>query len=297
MVLLVFVIFFNLLPDIRVDSKKVSRGWYNFDMETIEEPVAEETPSPEIPEVIAPQRLPFWRRPWLLVFLPVVFFALGIGSGYLVWGHRWNPAIPGGTVKADTNIAAEPTVEITIPEKLTRYEIPLGNAPVWGKEDAPITLVEFSDYQCPYCKQWYDEVLSPLMAEYPDKVRFVYRDFPLASIHDEAVGAAAAARCAGEQDKYWEYHNALFDRTYGLGDDSYEKYAQDLKLDMSAFNKCVTDGRYRQEVTDGIQEASTLGVRSTPTFFLNGIPIEGALPYSFFKQVIDLELAGKLPKE
>jgi protein-disulfide isomerase len=257
-----------------------------------------ETPSPEIPspEISVPPRIPFWRKLAMLFVFPVVFFVLGLGAGYLVWGHNWSAAIPGGTVKAN-GITPEPTLEITIPETLTRYDVPLGNAPVWGNENAPITLVEFSDYQCPFCKQWYDEVLARLMAEYPDKLRFVYRDFPLASIHEEAVGAAAAARCAGEQDKYWEYHNALFDRTYGLGGDSYEKYAQDLGLDMTAFNSCVTEGRYRQEITDGIQEASKLGVRSTPTFFLNGIPIEGALPYTFFKQVIDLELAGKLPKE
>jgi protein-disulfide isomerase len=264
-------------------------------METIETP-SPEIPAPEAPEITVPPRVPFWRKPALLILLPVMFFALGLGSGYLVWGHNWSAAIPGGTVIAN-EITPEPTLEITIPETLTRYDVPLGNAPVWGNENAPITLVEFSDYQCPYCKQWYDEVLARLMAEYPDKLRFVYQDFPLASIHEEAVGAAAAARCAGEQDKYWEYHNALFDRTYGLGGDSYEKYAQDLGLDMTAFISCVTEGRYRQEITDGIQEASKLGVRSTPTFFLNGIPIEGALPYTFFKQVIDLELAGKLPKE
>jgi protein-disulfide isomerase len=265
-------------------------------METIEVP-SSESPAPEVPEVTVPPAAPFWQRPWLLALLPVLFFALGIVSGYLVWGYHWNPSIPGGAAKVAKNATAEPTVELNIPEKLTRYDVPLGNAPVWGNENAPITLVEFSDYQCPYCKQWYDEVLARLMADYPDKVRFVYRDFPLASIHEEAVGAAAAARCAGEQDKYWEYHNALFDRTYGLGGESYAKYAQDLGLDMTEFNKCISEGRYRQEITDGIQEATKLGVRSTPTFFLNGIPIEGALPYTFFKQVIDLELAGKLPKE
>jgi protein-disulfide isomerase len=226
--------------------------------------------------------------------LPILFFVLGLGSGYLIWGRTISK--PGGTAQA--NYQPEPTLELTVPEKLTRYDINIEGAPSYGPEDAAITLVEFSDYQCPYCKQWYDEVLARLLEEYPDQLRFVYRDFPLTSIHSEAISAAVAARCAGEQEKYWEYHNALFTDTYGLSSDAYPKYAADLGLKMDDFNTCVQEDRYRDAVLASMEEAqSQFYVGSTPTFFLNGIPIEGALPYTFFKQVIDLELAGKLPKE
>lgn len=258
-------------------------------METTELP-----PNPEpLEQGPTHQRAPFARQNWLLLVLPVVFFAFGLVSGYLIWGRTVSK--PGGVAQA--TYAPEPTLEITIPETLTRYDIPIGDAPVFGPDDAAITLIEFSDYQCPFCKKWYDEVLARLLAEYPGQIRFVYRDFPLDGIHSEAINAAVAARCAGEQGKYWEYHNAIFDDAYGLGKDAYPRYAQDVGLNLGDFNTCVSEDRYRAAVVQSMEEAATtFMVRSTPTFFLNGIPIEGALPYMFFKQVIDLELEGKLPK-
>jgi protein-disulfide isomerase len=225
------------------------------------------------------------NRPWLVwaVILPIVF-ALGLGTGYVVWGKNSASTEPGSAV-------------VQVPESVTRYNIPTDGDPSIGAENAKITIIEFSDYQCPYCKRWNDEVFDRLLQEYPDDVRFVYRDFPLTSIHPEAFPAAEAANCAGEQGDYWQYHRALFSEKYGLGQSAYEKYAAELSLDTNAFAQCLSENRYSDEITADMNFAADLGISSTPTFFVNGIALVGAQPYDVFKQVIDLELAGKIPNQ
>jgi len=237
---------------------------------TPEEPVTEDKFTINIP-----------KRGLSFILLLLIFFGMGMGSGYLVWGYAWP--------------TPEPTVEITIPENLKRFDVSVDDDPFIGPEDAPITIIEFSDYQCPYCTKWHDEVFQKLIKEFPDDVRIVYRDFPLSSIHPSATAAAEAANCANEQGKYWEYHSALFGEKYGLGSDAFVKYAQDLGLDIDAFSQCVDERRYADEVQADYEYAAQLGISSTPTFFLNGIPIVGAQPYDLFKQVIEKELAGEIP--
>jgi protein-disulfide isomerase len=225
---------------------------------------------------------PVQSRIWICFLLLPVFFGLGLGSGYLLWGR---------SAKTTTD-----TAEIQIPDKVTRYDVPVDDDPSLGPANAPITIIEFSDYECPYCRKWYDDVFDRLMTEYPGKIRFVYRDFPLISMHPDAVPAAEAADCAGEQDDYWKYHDALFSMKYSLGSDAYLQYAADLGLDVDAFKRCVAEHRYADEVQADFNYATNLGINSTPTFFLNGIPIVGAQPYDIFKQVVDKELAGEIPK-
>ena len=242
------------------------------------EPGAEPAPSQDTSFLSRLERL--WAA-WYVI-IPIVF-ALGMAAGYYLWGRAAAPAA-----------AASAAVEI--PESVTRYDIPTDGDPSIGPEDAKITIVEFSDYQCPYCKRWHDQVFGQLMKEYADEVRFVYRDFPLTSIHPQAFPAALAANCAGEQNAYWDYHEALFSQKYELGQDAYEKYAAELGLDTTSFVQCLEDGRYSDEVNGDMTFAADLGITSTPTFFINGIPMVGAQPYDIFKQVIDLELAGKIPQ-
>lgn len=217
-----------------------------------------------------------------MVILPTVF-ALGLGTGYFVWGRNLASA-------------QATTAEIQVPENVRRYDIPTDGEPSIGPADAKITIVEFSDYQCPFCKRWHDEVFGRLLQDYPEQVRIVYRDFPLTSIHPEAYPAAEAAHCAGEQGAYWPYHSALFSQKYGLGASAYEKYAVELGLDTSAFAQCQSEDRYSSEIAADLDFASGLGISSTPTFFINGVALIGAQPYDVFKQIIDLELAGKIPK-
>ncbi|MBM3150589.1 MAG: DsbA family protein [Chloroflexi bacterium] len=224
----------------------------------------------------------------LMIAMPI-FFGLGMGTGYFIWGKDVDT--PAAAQAGPTALAVTPTV--AVPQQATRYDVPVDDDPSIGPEDAPITIIEFSDYQCPYCQKWHVETFEQLMANYPGQIRLVYRDFPLNG-HPEAIPAAVAANCAGEQGQYWEYHNALFTYEYELGSEGYNQYAADLGLDTEAFRLCIEENRYYDEVMADLQYATQIGVRATPTFFINGIPVEGAYPFAYFQQIIDLELAGDL---
>lgn len=162
-------------------------------------------------------------------------------------------------------------------------------APVRGKADAPITIVEFSDFQCPFCRSVV-ATLKQLAARYPDKVRLVFRDFPIPSLHPDAPLAHEAARCAGEQGQFWPYHDLLFERT-NVNATALKGYAADLKLDDKKFAECLDSGRARAAVSADVAEGTRLGVSGTPTFFINGTPLVGNVPLADFQRAIERELA------
>jgi protein-disulfide isomerase len=162
--------------------------------------------------------------------------------------------------------------------------------PSQGPENAPVTIVEFSDYQCPYCQMWHEQVLSRLMTEYAGKIRFIYRDFPLGG-HPEAQPAAEAANCAGDQNAYWEFQDSIFSGLYGYGRSAYEQYALDLGLDIDKFSTCLDNRKYQAEVQEDYSDAIALGVQSTPTFFINDRQVVGAQPFETFQQIVEAELA------
>ena len=206
----------------------------------------------------------------IFIFLIPIVFILGLGAGYLIWGNR----------------AAADTQNSSYILNLADDDASIGPA------DAPITIVEFSDYQCPYCKKWYDDVFSRLLSDYPNQIRFVYRDFPLYQIHPGAEPAAEAAECAGDQNAYWQYHNALFSNKYDLTSDGFIQYATELGLDTNSFASCMSSATHQSEVIKDLQDAINIGVQSTPTFFSNGFQVVGAQPYETFKNIIDQLLAG-----
>jgi len=172
----------------------------------------------------------------------------------------------------------------------SRVQVSVDDDPMLGAKNAPVTIIEFSDYQCPYCRVWHEQVFGELIATYGAKVRFVYRDFPLDEPHPEARPAAIAATCAGEQGKYWEYHNLLFTSDIGLGAEARAAFAQRLGLDLERFGTCVARSATNDEVDGDLQDAFDIGVRGTPTFFINGRPLVGAQPLEAFASIIDDEL-------
>ncbi|NOZ58286.1 MAG: thioredoxin domain-containing protein [Euryarchaeota archaeon] len=181
-------------------------------------------------------------------------------------------------------------------EEPRRVEVSQDDDPAIGPEDAPVVIVEFSDYQCPYCRKFAMETLDRILEEYRGRVRFVYRDFPLESIHAYALKAAEAANCAGEQGRYFEYHDLLFERQEdwsSRGEAAFLEYAQQLGLDAESFSSCLSSGKYEEEVRKDLQDGMRAGVRGTPAFFINGIPLSGAQPFEAFKAIIDAELARK----
>ncbi len=228
--------------------------------------------------------------------LVVLAFVIGILTGYIVWGRS---PIQTQTVIDNQPAAQAPVVEVpgaTQPPQFTRYDIPADGFPGIGPDNAPIVIVEFSDFQCPFCKRFHDETYEQLLAAYPDKIRFVYRHLPLTSIHPEAFPSAEASMCANEQNTFWEYHDKIFENQDKLGRELYLQIASDLMLDTTAFEGCLNAGKYKDLIQQDSDFALNLGVQSTPTFFINGLALVGAQPLSAFTQIIDKELAGEIPK-
>lgn len=161
--------------------------------------------------------------------------------------------------------------------------------PSVGGKDAPITIVEFGDFQCPFCRAA-EKSLQQVHEKYGDKVRLVYMDFPL-GIHTHALDAANAARCAGEQDKFWQYHDALFADQSKLAPADLKVTAAKLGLDAKKFDACFDKTKYQSGIRQDVAQGSSLGVTGTPTFFINGREISGAQRAKNFEDIINDELA------
>lgn len=256
-------------------------------MPTRKKTTVEELP----PEPVQAEETFTFKATHFYAVLVVLAFSMGILIGYLTWGR----ASAAQTVAAQSSSpVAEAPVDTPAPQYV-RYKIPTDGFPSTGPADAPITVVEFADFQCPFCRQWQQQTYQPLMAAYPGKIRIVFRNFPLTSIHPNAMPAAEAAQCANEQNAFWPYHDKLFS-SENLGDDIYKQYAQELNLDMTKFEDCLTNHKYAQTIQADSDFAVNLGINSTPTFFINGLAVIGAQPLDVFKQVIDKELAGEIPQ-
>jgi protein-disulfide isomerase len=238
-----------------------------------------------------------------------------LAPGLFVAGYFTNAAVDdgGGTSAAAANPGtsgqtgtqvAQPTA--TAPAIVAAS---VDDDPAWGPEDAPVTIIEFSDFECPYCDRFFSETYPQIKQDYEGQIRFVYRDFPLSSIHPWAQKAAEAGECANEQGKFWEYHDVVFQSQTNIND-SYQTAAQSgdasaglaaavdalkglapgVGLDSTAFDQCLDSGKYTAEVQKDYQDGLSYGVTGTPAFFINGVAVIGAQPYANFKAVIDAAL-------
>lgn len=196
-----------------------------------------------------------------------------------------------------------------LPEQNARVEVDADDDAVFGDKNAPVEIIEFSDYQCPFCRKFWTETYSQIKKEYVDsgKVKFVYRDFPLDSIHPAATPAAIAAECAREKGgdaAYFKMHDKIFSegnildggsptapvtKTAQFGPAELKKWAKELGYDIAS---CLDSNKYKDEVQKDMADGSAAGVRGTPAFFVNGKLLSGAQPFSAFKQAIDAELSG-----
>ena len=185
-------------------------------------------------------------------------------------------------------------VNLTLPyPELPRFEVSVDDDPSIGPVDAPVTIVQFAEFQCPYCGKA-RESLAQVEKAYPGKVRFVFRDFPL-GFHDRAIPAAVAANCAGKQDpaKYWKVHDILMTNQRALQEPDLERAAQEAGVDMAKWKSCRTEVAMEEEVKKDMADGEAVGVSGTPAFFVNGIFLNGAVPFERFKSIIDRELAKK----
>lgn len=160
-----------------------------------------------------------------------------------------------------------------------------------GGEKAPITIVMFSDYECPYCSRA-ESTVAEVAKAYGDKVRLVFRNYPL-PFHANARPAAEAALCANAQGKFWQFHDKLFAQQANLNAETYKKIAGEVGLDQAKFEQCVAKNEFRAAIDQDVADASAVGVSGTPAFFINGRMLSGAQPFDKFKEIIDQELAAK----
>ncbi len=164
--------------------------------------------------------------------------------------------------------------------------------PAWGPEGAAVTIEAFSDFQCPYCKKFAEETLPLLRETYGEKVRFVFRDYPLASIHPLAAKAAEAAGCVQDQGLFWEYHDLLYKNQESLSEATLADYAEDAGADLTQFNDCLASSKKTFEVLMDVQDAQRAGINGTPAFLVNGLLVSGAQPFELFQSLIDQTLAA-----
>jgi len=183
---------------------------------------------------------------------------------------------------------------------LTTKEIGIGHLPILGNKGAKVTIVEFSDFQCPFCSSLWKDTLPQIKKDYIDtgKVKFAYRHYPLVAIHPNAQKAAEASECANEQGKFWEYHDKLFENQsewegQAAADalTSFASYADTIGINGATLKSCVDSGKFADAVTKDADEGTTAGVNGTPATYVNGLLVSGAQPYSAFKTIIDQELS------
>lgn len=193
-----------------------------------------------------------------------------------------NLSVPAGIIEDNGNVPSANAADLTA---LTDDDA------IKGDKNAPVTIIEFSDYECPFCEKFYSETYSQIEKNYikTGKVKFIYRDFPL-GFHQNAQKAAEAAECAGEQGKYYEMHNQLFEKGVSGGSAGFKQYAKELGLDPTKFNQCLDSGAMVSEVKKDLADGSKLGVSGTPAFFINDQEVVGAQPYSVFEQIIEQKL-------
>lgn len=179
--------------------------------------------------------------------------------------------------------------KVSISLEAPRVEVAAAGRPVRGPESAPVEMIEFSDFQCPYCLRAYETVMK-VLSTYGDRVKLVYRHFPLPN-HPDARPAAEASMCAADQDKFWPYHDRLFANPTKLSTTDLKQHAAALGLNVTEFDRCVNERKHRTAVDEDMAAGEKLGVSGTPAFFINGRPLTGAQPFEAFKRVIDEELA------
>lgn len=184
-------------------------------------------------------------------------------------------------------------VDIKVNVDPPRVEVAAETVRVRGPETAPISIIEFSDFQCPFCRQ-VQPALAELQTRYGDKIRWSFKDLPLSSIHPQAQGAAEAARCAADQGKFWEFRAAMFAST-NITPELFQTTADGLGVNSDEFKTCLASGRHREAVLADSAEAEGLGITGTPAFVINGVLLSGAQPLENFVAVIDRELSRAEP--
>ncbi len=235
-------------------------------------------------EELSEPKLPnYWyKERWFIITVLAVVVWFGLPMLLQLFITRPVEPKAGFTVASGVSSATAPAV----------VNVTTVDDPASGLVDAPVTIVEFGDFECPFSKEVYP-ILKQVINKYPDAVRFIYRDFPVADINPQALPAAEAANCAGVQGKFWQFHDQLFTGQDKLGTAFYDVVGASLGLNTESFKRCRENHQTLLEIEDDFKAGVAAGVRGTPTFFVNGRKVEGALPLAIWDKIIASELQRK----
>ncbi len=227
------------------------------------------------------------------VIIAAVFMILGVAIGIL-WANN-NAAANKTLIEQSVAAAIEAQGDLvassntpSLEDPNSRFTVSADDDPFIGAADAPIVIVEFSDFNCGFCKRFNDNTMQSILDAYGDKIRFTYRDYPI--LAESSLTAALAGECANEQEKFWDFHDVLFANQGDFSRDSLVRMAGEVGADTTAFAACLDDQKYMDEVVADYRDAQRIGIRGTPAFFINGRPISGAQGYQVFADIIEQEL-------
>lgn len=237
----------------------------------------------------------------LIIGITSALIVVAFFTGYTLGSQTVEPLVIQQSPQSNTT--PQPTQ--APPTEQTRIFVSLSDDPVKGNPNAPVTIVEFSDFQCPFCARFFAQTLPQIQQDYIDsgKVKLVFRDFPIESIHANAKAASIAAECADDQNMFWQYHDRLFEgqtqwARLSANDaaNTFKQYATELGLNSENFDSCFTSTKYSDEINEDFRNGANYGVTGTPAFFIGNdkdgyVILIGAKPYSAFQQVIDNELS------
>jgi len=247
----------------------------------------EQHPDSIIQELFTPETKKSWYSRWWGIFLIVIILIFLIAGA--LFANRivyFYQALKAGNNQAFEGIYVDASEYGKVGQQVSRIEVETFDDPYAGPVDAKVVVVEFSDFQCPYCLENYPTV-KKMIAKYGDKVKFIYRDFPQEYLHPQSVIAAMAAQCANDQGLFWPYHDLLFasQNQYETEDDLIT-LASSLDLDNEKFSTCLTSHKYEAEVMQDLQDGIRFGLRGTPTFFINGVKLSGTVSEDVFDQLL-----------
>lgn len=220
-------------------------------------------------------------------FAVALVFIIAFAGIFAIFGYFMiRSSIQNKGVDADTFVIGGISGQHSDAKPVPQITIQIGDDPWKGAQDAPITIVEFSDFECPFCKQAFP-ILQTILRAYPDHVRLVYLDFPLTQIHKKAFDAAVAAECAYRQNMFWPMHDRLFQDQQSFVRSTFLSYAEQLQLDTDVYRECLDSQSARSAVYGDIQQGRRFGITGTPTFFINGVRYEGVLSIGQLSAIIE----------
>lgn len=244
----------------------------------------------ELPDPVPSSQQHFWLRRWGKILLLIVLISIILFAAYFIQTtYTFYQQIEEGTIDLSSfeqGGTSELEESLIVENPSLVYINNYQDDPVFGPQDAPVTIVAFEDFQCPYCRQASDAV-HQMVNQFGNDVLFVYRDFPIDELHPNAKKAAEAAQCAHEQGQFFSYHDKLFINQSDLSVTALKQYALELHLDTAAFDNCLDTGKYTQEVQADFEDGLKAGVTGTPTFFFNGNKVAGVITLEGFSQIID----------